>query len=240
LCEEIRLTFTHTESKMFIMLNKKHSSLGALTWGWGIASALLMTAGYAIYIYFFLHGDTLPNATSWGLWALGGAIEAWSFFKVVQAGTERHRQLPFLFSPLICAIFAIVVASIGIGLGRWSLPTMWEIMVAVLDVTVVLTYFVIKWMTGEQSRAARFANALMLLDILLTFIPIYGTTLLSPENERAFPWLIWTLAYSIMALMGWSQIQHHWKERRWLVFYPAASAVFHGGIALIVLTLSGI
>lgn len=198
-----------------------------------------MTAGYVIYITLFLEGQTLPNATSWTLWALGGAIEAWSFYKVIQVGTERQRQLPFLLPPLVCAVFALIVASIGIGLGKWEWPDNWEVVIAAVDISVVVAYFVIKKLTGERAKAARLANLLMILDILLSFVPILVTTWLVPTDERALPWLIWAFSYALLGIIGWAQIHHQWKERRWLIIYPFTSAIFHGAIGVIVLAKIG-
>lgn len=205
------------------------------TWAWGIVSALLMTIGYAIYVQALLSNDILPNATSWSLWALGGIIEAWSFEKVVdQTDEERRRKQPFKYSVWVCAAFAILVAFLCTISGKWSIPNRWELYVAGFDLSIVAIYFLIKWRTGEGSRAAHIANILMVVDIAVSFFPIWVSTWNTPEKEMIMPWLIWACSYTLLGCMGLMQIKEKWKERRWLLIYPFTSAFFHGVVGVIV------
>lgn len=198
-----------------------------------------MTVGYGIYILMLLADGVQPNATSWSLWALGGAIEAWSFRKVIQAShlssTKRWWLGPFEYTPIVCAVSAVVIAFLGITLGKFEAPEPWEYVIATFDLVVVAAYFLIKSKVGEMRTAARSANLLMVLDIFLSFIPIWVSTLMFPEGEVALPWAIWTASYLMLGAMGWSQFDTHWKERRWLIIYPVTSAVFHGLVAVIVI-----
>lgn len=213
--------------------------LSEILWVWGITAAVCMAAGYAIYIWLFLTAGVQPNATSWSLWALGGLIEAWSFRKVVRASQSakenRERLSPLEIAPLVCAIAAMIVAIVGLSFGIFHQPEPWELVIIALDVGVVLSYFVVKLATGEAGRAAKVANGLMVIDIFLSFIPTWVSTWVLPEGENYLPWMIWTVSYFVLAIVGASQIHKKWDERKWLVIYPLTSAVFHGAVAVIVL-----
>ena len=194
-----------------------------------------MSLGYVLYIDFVITGEVAPNTTSWLLWAFGGLIEAWSFYKVVQISSSGSKQIPLTLTPLVCAVFAIAIALVGLSFGRFSMPGGWELAFAGVDIAVVVAYFTIKELTGEKSRAALVANALMVVDIFVSFIPIWVSTWLMPAGEQPLTWALWTVSYVMLGAVGYLQIHKHWKERAWLMVYPLTSAVFHGAIAVIVL-----
>ncbi len=220
------------------MKRPRFKSHTGLAWAFGLGSAGLMSLGYALYIEFIFIGEVVPNTTSWLLWALGGFIEAWSFYKIVQISSSGSRQVPLSITPLICAFAAIAIAMVGLLFAKFGMPERWELIFAGIDIAVVVAYFTIKELTGERAKAARVANALMVIDIFVSFIPIWVSTWLYPAGEQALTWSIWTVSYLMLAVVGYLQIHRHWTERAWLMIYPITSALFHGAIAVIVLLRS--
>lgn len=209
------------------------------TWAWGITSLVLMLIGYAIYITFIVQDFVVPNSTTWSLWALGGTIEAWSFWKVIstnQSGKRRSSDLALTLPAIACAILAIVLAVVAITIGKFHWPQPWEWVVAVIDVSVVFTYLIIKAITGEESKAAKFANALMVADIVLTFIPIWYSTAQTPSGESVIPWTIWACSYAIIAFTALLQLDKSHRERAWMFLYPAVSAFTHGLVGYLATT----
>lgn len=209
------------------------------TLGWGIASLFLMLAGYAIYILLILGDLVEPNSTSWSLWALGGIVEAWSYWKVVTttvSGERRKSELGFVLAPIACAILAIVLTAIAVANGKFGLPDTWEIVVAILDISVIFTYVIIKAVTGEEGKAARFAGALMVVDIVLSFLPIWYSTWQNPGAESVVPWTIWSCSYAVIAFAALMQLDKSKRERAWLFLYPAISTFTHGFVAFLATT----
>lgn len=220
----------------------------------------MMGSGYLIYIGLFLSGGVAPNATSWCLWALGGAIEAWSYRKVIRSSSDsssgtkgRSRKKarwsevePLEMTSWVCAIFAVIIAAIGVIFGflaqygitslvsAFAWPEDWELWIAGGDILVVLTYMGMRRWTGE-SRAARTANALMMVDIFLSFIPIWYSTWHTPSGEHVLPWIVWTTSYAILGAAGAIQIGRSRGDRRWLMMYPLLSAIFHGLVGVLAL-----
>lgn len=205
-------------------------------WGWGLVSLLLMIVGYAIYLTFIVEELVSPNSTSWSLWALGGAIEAWSYWKLVTSttsGKRRSSELALTLSAIACALLAIVLAVVAIVLGRFASPEPWEWVIAGIDISVVFTYVIIKSLTGEESKAAKWANLLMVADILLSFTPIWYSTWQNPSGENVLPWTIWMCSYAIVGFAAFLQLDKTWKDRAWLFMYPAISTFTHGLVAFL-------
>lgn len=234
-------------SKLATTKLRNHTyTVDELTWGWSIAATLCMLTGYAIYIGFIVGDLVKPNATSWLLWAIGGSVEAWSYWKLVQTSTnKRHtksdavRRLPRFLPPALslpsiaCAIFVIVLAVVAIMLGKFGWPETWEWVIGVIDLSIVATYLIIKAITKDQGLAAKVASALMVTDIVLSFVPIWYSTWEFPANENLLPWTIWSFSYAIIAVTALIQFNKDWKERSWLFLYPFISALTHGMVGIL-------
>ncbi len=235
------------------------------TWGWCLASAAVMAVGYGLYLVMYLSGGIVPNPTTWSLWAFGGLIEAWSFRKLVRETRNgktsgltgnpknlwewvRGNADPLELPSWMCAIFAIIIAGIGIvsaiaasfnptlAATAFAWPDRWELAVAAGDIIVVVTYIVVKAITKNSGAAAKAANLLLVLDIFLSFLPIWWSTYQDPSAEHPLPWFIWALgSYSIIAVAVLVNPGHDRKERPWLLLYPVASAFFHGYVGYLAL-----
>lgn len=209
------------------------------TWAWGISSVVLMLVGYAIYITFIINDFVEPNSTSWSLWALGGAVEAWSYWKLVTStisGKRRSSELALALPAIACAIFAVVLAAVAVSLGKFGWPTPFEWFIAILDMSVVFTYVIVEAITKEESKAAKAASALMVADIVLSFVPIWFSTWQNPSGENVIPWTIWACSYGIIAFVALLQLDKSRKERAWLFLYPSISAFTHGFVAYLATT----
>lgn len=236
-----------------------------ITWGWCLASSLLMACGYVLYIGMYLSGGIVPNPTTWCLWALGGGVEAWTYHRLVQTNktVREATSLPSFWSnpvgwlwawiqrdiePLelaswVCFFFACIVAGIGLttaALGylhilssttAFSRPDDWELMVAIGDIVVVLVYAGIRMWKGDNV-AAKTATLLMTIDIFLSFLPIWRSTLQDPSAENPLPWIVWTGCYCILGATALLQTGHEKGRRRWLLIYPMTSALFHGAVGV--------
>ncbi len=217
-------------------MEQKTSTIDSMIWAWSVVALGLMLTGYAIYLTFIVEELVSPNSTSWSLWALGGAIEAWTYWKLVtstKSGNRRSSELALALPAIACAILAVLLAGVSITLGRFGWPDPWEWVVAVIDVSVVFTYIIIKSLTGETSKAAKWASALMVIDIILSFIPIWVATAQNPGNESVIPWTIWSCSYALVGFAAFLQLDKSWKDRAWLFLYPAISTFTHGLVAIL-------
>lgn len=216
-----------------VPLVPRRNRVAELTIAWGIVSAGLMCIGYTIYTILFFTGGVVPNATSWCLWAIGGSLEAWSYFKIVKSQESEPSDIAFVIPASICAVSAIIIAALGILFGKFEPPTEWEWYIAAMDVTVLAGYVITKAVTKDERLSSRIAGVLMLIDIFMSFTPILISTWTEPGGEDVLPWTVWTCSYFLVGCMGMIQIQKTWEERRWLIGYPLLSVLLHGGVALL-------
>ena len=67
---------------------------------------------------------------------------------------------------------------------------------------------------------------------LTAFFPVLRSTWKTPERERPEPWLVWTAAYSVLAVVTLLADQGRHPA---LLVYPLLSVVLHGSVALMAL-----
>jgi hypothetical protein len=191
----------------------------------GIIASLLMLTGYGLYGWYTVTGEIDPNATSWLLWALGGILEAWTYWRLLRSNqsADKREELGLLMPSIICACGAVAIASIGIVLGRFETPEPYEIAIAVLDILVILV-----WLTTKDDFKT---NMLMQFDIAISFAPILIATHLDPSGEWWVPWAVWTPSYFVLLIA----ILKSKRQGRGEWVYPVVATLLHGSMLLLAL-----
>ena len=163
----------------------------------GLASAFVQLVGYALYIREVRQGLIQPNATSVALWVFGTAVSIWVYAQVTQDWFK-------LALPIACAVGLVATLCIGVTRQRLVQPDRTDIATAVLDIGIIGVWIL--------SRDINLTYAALIADTVVSFVPIFRSTLALPARERAVPWLVWTLAYGLMLLAavlrweGWPPI----------------------------------
>jgi len=176
-----------------------------------ISIVLGFTAGatqlYGYWVYNRVAGDKI-NTGSWSMWALA------SYFAVTGDWVVN-------ILPAVCAIAAIATFCYAIARKRFRWPDKadWTFVGANGVITVI-------WIFTN----AILANLLYQVNTILSFIPMCRGLLSGREKEKALPWLIWALAYSILT---WSVLLrfHRWEE----LAYPLSHVAIHIVVAMIVI-----
>lgn len=173
--------------------------LMAMNWNlstvFGVLALALHLIAYAWYALCILRGRTRPNAASWSMWLFGAWVEYVTYDAI--GSHWATSALPFACFLGCCAIFVVTAA---LQLSRWFAGSgkvvyeqarrhdFWAMFADAVAYGLYLA-------TG----GAAWANVLAVSTTVITFIPIWRTTL-RHGHEQPGPWLVWCAAY--LAMLG--------------------------------------
>lgn len=194
-------------------------SLSAITFS-------LHIAGYIIYAYYTLNERIKPNAASWLMWLFGGVIE-YVTYESIDSGTIFSSSLP------IACIIGVIMIFIATAITQ--LRSMWrKESHHVFHNPSATDYGLISFdafagMIWYVFNAPVLANSLAVGSSIVTFIPIWKTTLETGE-ERWWPWLLWCFAYTSMAITVVLEGGHSVLEQ---LVYPVYYLILHAVVLLL-------
>ena len=175
----------------------------------GFMAGATQLVGY--WVYNKGAGDKI-NTGSWSIWALAGTVDFVSYFAVTGDWVVN-------ILPAVCAVAAIGTFCYAIARKRFSWPDKVDWLFVGVDgmITVVWVF-----------TNAVFANLLYQVSAVLSFLPMYRGQLSGKEREKSLPWLIWTLAYSLLTASVFLRLER-WEE----LAYPLSHVAIHFIVALI-------
>ena len=188
----------------------------------GFLAAALHVTGYANYLCNFLTKSIRPNAASFLMFAYGTTLLA---FLEWRSGAEPS----LLALPIACAGLSIVVGILCLPRGATEAIDGFEAIAFTVDVGLTVIYLA----ATNSSIPDRLLTATCLLasnlSAIVCFIPILRSTWRSPERELPTAWLIWTVAYGLLAL---EVLLAHKLTNPLLLLYPVLNAILHGLVAI--------
>ena len=194
----------------------------------GIFAALLQVAGYAFYGSKILRHDIRPNATSWLMFAYGTTL-----LFIVE--WDRDASFALLALPAACALSSVFVAFYALRKARgwWPVHTL-ERFSFVLDILLTLVYLgtwilLAKGLIADRDKDL--TEILILICVNITtftaFYPLLRQVYNHPYTEHAVPWTIWSLAYTLLAVVTF--VENGWATE--LMLYPLSNICMHGYVA---------
>ena len=175
----------------------------------GFAAGAVQLVGYLVYNRGA--GEKI-NTGSWSIWALAGMVDFVSYFALTGDWVVN-------ILPAVCAVAAISTFGYAVVRKRFSCPDKTDWMFVGVDgVITVVWYF----------TNAVLANLLYQASAVLSFIPMYRGQLSGREIEKPLPWLIWTLAYSLLTASVSLRLER-WEE----LAYPLSHVAVHMVVVLI-------
>jgi len=206
----------------------------------GVISGLLQLVGYILY----LRNDEIdPNPVTWFMFAYGTVI-------LVVLEWDGEATLAELILPIVCGALGVVVSVRCWLHARAKNPKLWwpsdwwpedkfEKLSFQSDIFITIGYIcawlflLISWVTPEQKEwAALVFLFLSNLSTFSAFYPIFSTTYKNPEREDWLPWMIWSAAYVILAMITFLTHDKLWHS---LMFYPVSNALLHALVGIIVI-----
>lgn len=195
----------------------------------GITAALLQVLGYVTYGWKVLRRDIEPNATSWLMFAYGTSL-------LVLVEWDRDAGFALLALPTICAVLSVGIAFYCIRKVRrlWWPEHPLERFSFALDVGLTLLY-IVAWILVDKNiiTDAQKNNAEILIlvcwniGVFTAFFPLLRQVYHHPLTEHALPWIIWTIAYGLLAYATYLEV----GTLNALILYPVSHIIIHGIIA---------
>ncbi len=177
----------------------------------GFAAGAMQLLGY--WVYDRSAGEKI-NTGSWSIWALAGVVDLASYFALTGGDWVVN------ILPAVCALAAVGTFCYAIVLKRFSWPD--KVDWGFMGVDGVIT---VAWVF----TSAVLANLLFQVSSVLSFVPMYRGLLSGREKEKPLPWLIWTVAYSLLSVAVFLRLER-WEE----LVYPLSHIATHFAVVLIV------
>jgi SET domain len=190
----------------------------------GLIAAILQVAGYAVYIRNFRREAIKPNAASFFMFAYGTSLLTFLEW-------ESGAGWALLALPLACAIFGVVVALMCLRQGATEPVDRFEMRAFWIDVWLTLFYLYFALAEGDGTRFALPFLIATNLSALVCFAPILRSTWQNPTRELAGPWLLWTAAYTMLAM---ATIVAEGLSKPVLLLYPLLNLVLHGAMVILI------
>ncbi|MCW5576054.1 MAG: hypothetical protein KIT13_08160 [Burkholderiales bacterium] len=161
----------------------------------GVLALLLHLAGYAWYALGVLRGRTRPNAASWFMWLVGAWVEYRTFDAIDSHWTSS--ALPLACFLGCCAIFAVTAVLQFAKRAAGSREIVYQ--PARGTDYLAVGFDLAAWVLYVVTGGAAWANALAVTTSIVSFVPIWKTTL-RHGHEAPGPWFVWCAAY--LAMLG--------------------------------------
>jgi hypothetical protein len=193
-----------------------------------IAAAALQALGYVLYARLFLKKQIRPNAASSFMFAYGTAL-------LVLLEFGDGASWPILALPATCAALSIGIALLCMRKRATDPVDKVEAVAFSADVWLTVLWVAIAFGYGNISP---FSAGFLLagnVTTLTAFFPVLRSTWKTPERERPEPWLVWTAAYALLAVVTLLADQGRHPA---LLAYPLLSVALHGSIAIMSLRAS--
>lgn len=151
---------------------------------------------------------------------------------------DRGASWTILTLPIVCSISSVSLAFICWRRGVLKWPEDDGDKIAfIADVLLSIGYaltWILLWKgtltTGQRELAALVVLILTNGTILTSFAPMARGIIEDPNRERILPWMIWSLAYTSLAVLTF--IESGWSE---FMIYPLINLVIHFTISQLVL-----
>ena len=190
-----------------------------------ILAAVLQALGYVLYARLFLKKQIRPNAASSFMFAYGTAL-------LVLLEYSHGATWELLALPATCAFMSIFIALLCLRKGATEPVDKVEAVAFSADVWLTILWFGIAFGYGEITLYS--AGFLLAGNVttLTAFFPVLRSTWKTPEREQPLPWLVWTSAYIVLAVVTFLADR---GQHPALMVYPVLSALLHASVALMAL-----
>jgi hypothetical protein len=170
----------------------------------GTLAALLQVAGYLAYKL----GKSKPNVSTWAIWTVMAGLNAATF---MQISSVAHA---------LQYIAGTVATFLTFGSMLWERRFGWPNPLDVAVAAICAAGLVVWRLSGD----ATYANVVLLVAVLLSFVPTVRGVCHDSSREVPLPWVLWTSAYAVQVLNN----AIHWNGNPVTVANPLVLFIAHG------------
>lgn len=173
-----------------------------------VLGGVLQLVAFAIYNKQILKGLSKPNAATWTLWMFTSTLNCITY--IIMSGDVVKGFLPIASTVACIATFFYALKK-----GKLSKLNGWDTTVLALGLVSAVVWWIF--------RSATYANLILQICILVSFIPTYRTVWNDYRTEKALPWFLWSLAY-VFVLVA---VILRWRGQVQDLVYPINCFVLH-------------
>jgi len=171
---------------------------------------------FIIYHKQMLRGTSRPNRATWTLWVFISTLNCISYIVM-------SKDIVKGFLPIASTIGCIVVFVVSLFKGKLSKLNIRDEIVLVLGFVSLFVWW--------GYRSATYANLLLQVCIVISFIPTFWGVWVNATNEKTLPWFIWASAYILTITVVFLRWQGQYQD----LAYPINCLVLHTGVGILAL-----
>lgn len=179
----------------------------------GSVAGLIHVAAFIVYYKQMIRGASHPNIATWTLWVFISTMNCLSY--IMMSGSIFKGLLP-IASTTTC----IFVFFVSLFKGKLSKIKIGDEIVLIIGVFSLFIWW--------AYRSATYANLLLQICIIISFVPTYRGVWKIPTIEGAWPWFFWASAYILqitIVLLKW--------EIWYQLIYPVNCFILHAGVGML-------
>lgn len=179
----------------------------------GILAGIFQLIGYFLYSKDVFKGQIKPNTASWSIWTVGSVLESYSYIALTGDWVKN-------ILPIVCSLSVIAFFFICIKRGHFEKISPFEWIIVIGDTIAIFVW----WLY----QSAFYANTLLIVTAIASFLPIIRHTYLHPKEETPGPWIYWTIAYFLLgvtSLLRFEKVED--------LLYPISFLILHAIVAIL-------
>lgn len=180
----------------------------------GILAGLMHIVAFVIYHKQIFQGTSRPDITTWTLWFFLSPLNCVSYM-------EMNKNWMTWILPISSTIACIVVFVISLFRGKLSELDLWHTIALIIGIVSIGVWW--------YYRSATYANLLLQVCIIISFIPTLGGVWKDPAKEKSLPWFIWSSAYIFLM----AAIFLEWEDKPLQLVYPINCLIWHAWVGIL-------
>ena len=178
-----------------------------------LVSLLIYLIAFGLYNRQIISGHSKPNPATWGLWVFLAFLNSASYSVMTGDWVKAMTTYAGCVAMSVTFLFALKKGKFAkLSSFDWSLMS--------LGFLSILIWWI--------KRDAMYANLLLQVSVILSFIPTYRWVWHDPRNERPLPWLLFSFGYCFAVAV----VVLRWQGQPQDLAFPVLGVVLHAVVGL--------
>lgn len=178
-----------------------------------LVSLLIYLTAFGLYIRQMIRGHSKPNPATWGMWVFIVFLNSASYSVMTGDWVKALTTYAGCLAMSVTFLFALKK-------GKFSRLSGFDWLLMFLGFSSILVWWV--------RRDAMYANLLLQVCIIVSFIPTYRGVWRNPRNERPLPWLLFSFGYIVAIVV----VGLRWRGQPQDLVFPGLNIVLHAIVGL--------
>ncbi|MCI0565885.1 hypothetical protein L0Y46_01665 [bacterium] len=180
----------------------------------GLTAGSMNVIAFVIYNMQMIVGVSQPNTASRTVWAFLTALNCFSYFMMSKDWIKS-------ILPTMGSVACFVTFVLALVIGKLEPMNLFEWGALCLCLVAGIQW----WMY----RSATYAQMIMQVTIIVSFIPTYVGVWTGSAVEAPIPWFLWAFAFAL----GTAVVLVRWQGRYRDLVYPVNCFILHAGVGVL-------